>query len=105
MDPGEKTGTTLIRLRDRRKRGGGDERGKRSVEEGERPGRSWPREPVRRRRGGRRWGAFTEEAPSRWRSPPRPRLSAQTQTAPGEGKKGGNSRGREKEGFRNVISE
>lgn len=36
------------------------------------------------REGGGGCGAFTEEALSGWRSPPLPRLSAQTQTAPEE---------------------
>lgn len=40
-----------------------------------------------------RWRGFTEEEPSGWRSPPLPRLSAQTQTAP-EGKKGGKQQGK-----------
>lgn len=73
MDPGEKTGTTFIHLGDRQRRGGGgggDRRENPNEEEGETP--VW---------------SVTEEAPSGWRSPPLPRLSAQTQTAPEEGKK------------------
>lgn len=99
MDPGEKTGTTFIRLRDRRRRGGGgggDRQEDRSEDEGEVAVWSWQREPMLRRRGGGRWGAFTEEAPSGWRSPPLQRLSAQTRTAPVEGKKGGKQQGKRK---------
>ena len=48
---------------------------------------SGQRKPVLSERGeeeGGGCGAFTEEALSGWRSPPLPRLSAQTQTAPEE---------------------
>lgn len=77
-----------------------------SEEKGETSVSSGQREPMLGRRGGwRGGGAFTEEVPSGWRSPPLPRLSTQTRIAPEEEKKEGNSRGREKKGFRNVIAE
>lgn len=49
-------------------------------------------------------GAFTEEALSGWRSPPLPRLSAQTQTAPEEEDEVEMMRESEKS-FRNGVSD
>lgn len=51
------------------------------------------------REGGGGCGAFTEEALSGWRSPPLPRLSAQTQTAPEEVEKMCGKNGKEERKF------
>lgn len=76
--------------------------------------REWAEETgaqrARRRWGGGGCDAFTEEALSGWRSPPLPRLSAQTQTAPEVEKMQGKKRDGKKESIsveqlRNAISE
>lgn len=88
--------TTSVRLRDVLSWEGGGRREDRSEGKEEMSVWSGQRAPTLGRRGVRRGGegVFTEEAPSGWRSPPLPRLSAQTRTAPAEGKKVGHSRGR-----------
>lgn len=65
---------------------------------------SGQRKPVlSEREEGGRCDAFTEEALSGWRSPPLPRLSAQTQTAPEEEEEVERMQGERRKGRMKVL--